>query len=97
MRSLLALAVVCLAIPLFAQFPVPIVYQPLQPTSAVPGSPAFTLTVHGTCFTSDSVVTCNLSPRPSAFVSSSELRASISASDVFATQGSAGGGSTQPG
>jgi hypothetical protein len=62
--------------------PVPFVNQPLVPTTVVPGSPAFTLTVNGTGFVSGSVVNWNGSPRTTTFVSSSQLTAAISASDV---------------
>src|SRR5258708_31591857 len=62
--------------------PVPFVNQPLVPTTVVPGSAAFTLTVNGTGFVSGSVVNWNGSPRTTTFVSSSQLTASISAADV---------------
>src|SRR5437588_965580 len=62
--------------------PVPFVNQPLVPTTVVPGSPAFTLTVNGTGFVSGSVVNWNGSPRATTFVSSSQLTAAISAADV---------------
>src|SRR5260370_30937831 len=62
--------------------PVPFVNQPLVPTTVVPGSAAFTLTVNGTGFVSGSVVNWNGSPRTTTFVSGSQLTASISAADV---------------
>jgi hypothetical protein len=62
--------------------PVPFVNQPLVPTTVVPGSAAFTLTVNGTGFVSGSVVNWNGSPRTTTFLSSSQLTASISAADV---------------
>jgi hypothetical protein len=37
-------------IAVFAQNPVPVVYEPLLPAAVIPGSPGFTLTVHGTGF-----------------------------------------------
>jgi hypothetical protein len=62
--------------------PVPFVNQPLVPTTVVPGSPAFTLTVNGTGFVSGSVVNWNGSPRTTTFVSNSRLTAAISAADI---------------
>jgi len=43
--------------------PVPQINQPLIPTSATPGGPAFTLTVNGTQFVSNSALVWNGSPR----------------------------------
>src|SRR5258708_18558194 len=62
--------------------PVPFVNQPLVPTTVVPGSGAFTLTVNGTGFVSGSVVNWNGSPRTTTFVSNSQLTASISAAGL---------------
>ena len=67
---------------------VPFVNQPLVPDTAAPGGGGFTLTVTGSGFVSDSVVNWNGSPRATTFVSSSQLTASISASDI-ATAGTA--------
>ena len=68
---------------LFAQtHPLPMVYQPLTPTSVRPGHKAFTLTVRGTNFVSGAVVHWNGSPRKTRFVSPSEVRATIGAADV---------------
>ncbi len=75
--------VILLATALLGQSnPVPFVNQPLVPTTAAPGSPGFTLTVNGTGFVSGSVVNWNGSPRTTAFVTTSQLTASISATDV---------------
>jgi hypothetical protein len=75
--------IVLLATSLLGQSnPVPFVNQPLVPTSVAPGSPAFTLTVNGTGFVSGSVVDWNGSPRSTTFVSTSQLSATISASDI---------------
>lgn len=71
-----------------AQNPVPFVNQPLVPGAAVPGGPGFTLTINGANFVSGATVNWNRSPRATTFVSSSQLTASISASDI-ATGGSA--------
>ena len=60
----------------------------LDPGSAAPGGPAFTLTVTGSGFVAGSVVNWNGSPRPTTFVSSTQLTASIAAADI-ASPGSA--------
>lgn len=54
-----ALLVFCLVsgfISSFAQNPVPFINQPLVPGAVAPGSPGFTLTVHGTGFVSGATV-----------------------------------------
>lgn len=63
--------------------PVPSVLS-LSPSSATAGAPAFTLTVNGSGFVSTSVVRWNGSARTTTFVSGTQLRASILASDVAA-------------
>lgn len=62
--------------------PVPLIYQPLVPTSAAPGSKGFTLTIHGTGFASDAVVNWNGSTRETSVISSSVVEATINAADV---------------
>jgi hypothetical protein len=86
--SLLLSCFVTLSIAVLAANPVPFVNQPLAPTSTAPGASGFTLTVHGTGFVATSVVKWNGSARTTTFVSSSELQAAISSSDV-ASAGSA--------
>lgn len=54
----------------------------ISPTSKITGAAAFTLTVNGTLFRSSSVVRFNGSDRPTTFVSSTQLTAQISATDV---------------
>jgi hypothetical protein len=54
----------------------------LSPADAAVGGPAFTLTVNGSNFESGSVVRWNSAARPTTFVSSTRLTASIPASDV---------------
>lgn len=84
--------------------PVPFVNQPLVPTTVAPGSAGFTLTVNGTGFVSGSVVDWNGSPRTTAFMTTSQLTASISAADVAVastatitvTSPSPGGGVSNP-
>jgi len=63
--------------------PVPLIY-PLVRATATPGGPAFTLSVTGAGFVSGSTVFWNGSTRPTTFVNSSKLTASISATDIAA-------------
>ena len=65
-----------------AATPVPLVNQPLVPTSVAPGSQGFTLTINGTGFASDAVVNWNGSLRLTSVISSSEVQATIAAADV---------------
>lgn len=64
--------------------PLPVVTS-LNPGALLAGSPAFTLTLNGSGFVSASVVQWNGSPRPTTFVSSTQLRADIPALDVAAS------------
>lgn len=54
----------------------------LSPAQTWAGSPAFTLTVTGSNFVSTSLVKWNGSPRPTTYLSSTQLTAAIPASDV---------------
>jgi hypothetical protein len=54
----------------------------LSPGTAVAGGAAFTLTVNGSNFVSGSVVQVNGSSRTTTFVSSTQLKAAIPASDI---------------
>lgn len=63
--------------------PVPAITS-LSPSAALVGSGAFTLTVNGRGFVSGSIVRWNGGARSTAFVSSTQLRASIDAGDVAA-------------
>jgi hypothetical protein len=67
---------------MLAQNPVPFVNQPLVPTDAAPGGPSFTLTVNGTGFVSGSVVNWNGVALSTAFVASSQLKATVPASNI---------------
>lgn len=67
--------------------PVPTLLD-LDPSSAIAGDSAFTLTVIGTKFVPGSVVLWNGSPRQTAYFGPDELRAQITAADV-ANQGTA--------
>lgn len=60
----------------------------ISPTSATAGGSAFTLTVNGTNFNSQSIVRWNGSNRTTTFVSATQLQASITAADI-ATAGTA--------
>ena len=64
--------------------PVPVLTS-ISPTSTTAGGPAFTLTVNGSNFISDSVVRWNGNSRTTTFVSGARLTASILASDIAAT------------
>jgi hypothetical protein len=67
---------------ILASNPVPLLNQPLVPTSIAPGSPQFTLTVNGTGFVPASVVNWNGSLRATTFVNNSQLQAVILSSDI---------------
>ncbi len=62
--------------------PIPLINQPLVPASAAPGGSGFTLTVNGAGFTSTAAVYWNGSIRSTTVVSSSQVQAQISASDI---------------
>jgi len=63
--------------------PAPVITS-LKPSTAVAGSPQFTLTVNGTGFISSSVVYFASNARATTFVSSTQLTATILASDIAA-------------
>ena len=54
----------------------------MNPSSAVAGSGAFTLTVNGTNFLPSSVIQWNGSARTTAFLSSTQLQAAITSADI---------------
>ena len=60
----------------------PSVSAPLVPNTATAGSAAFTLTVNGSGFVSQSVVYWSSTAHTTTFVTSSQLTAAISAADV---------------
>jgi hypothetical protein len=62
--------------------PVPFIEQPLIPGGAAPGTSGFNLTVNGTGFMSGSVVNWNGRPLPTTFLSSSQMKADIPASQI---------------
>ncbi len=65
-----------------AQGAVPLLSAPLSPEQKAPGSAAFTLTVYGTGFASDAVVSWNGTALTTTFKTSSELQASVTAAQV---------------
>src|SRR5262252_6315280 len=67
-----------------AQNPVALINQPLIPDATRPGGSGFMLTVNGVGFVSTSVVNWNGSARMTTFVSGSQLKANILASDIAA-------------
>ena len=58
----------------------------VSPTSAIAGSPGFTLTVTGANFAGSSVVQWMGSTRPTTYVRSTQLQASIPASDITSSR-----------
>jgi len=68
----------------------------LTPSTATAGGPQFTLTVNGSYFVPDEVVTWNSNGRATTFVSSTQLSATILASDI-ATAGNASVAVVEPG
>jgi hypothetical protein len=65
------------------QNPVPSITG-LNPSSATPGGPAFTLTVNGTNFVGSSVVRWNGANRTTTYVNGTQLTAAITAADIVA-------------
>jgi hypothetical protein len=66
--------------------PVPLISQPLIPESIAQGESGFTLTINGAGFSHAAVVNWNGSSRPTTFVSSTQLTATIGTSDVATPQ-----------
>ena len=64
--------------------PVPMIYQPLLPTTVRPGTPGVTLTVNGSGFTTGSVVYWNGTPRVTTYISRTQISAAITAADLAA-------------
>ena len=83
--------------------PVPAISN-LSPAAAVAGGPAFTLSVNGSNFVSGSEVRWAGTPKPTTFVSPTQLTAPITAADIAAagsasvtvTNPSPGGGTSAP-
>ena len=81
LRALLLAALIPVAAQ--ATAPVPLVNEPLAPTSVKPGGESFTLIVNGAGFVSTSVVRWNGEARSTTFLSTTRLTATISASDIL--------------
>lgn len=64
-----------------AQNPIPVINVPLVPGLKAPGAAKFTLTVNGTGFVSGAVVNWNGNARTTTFVNSTQVTASIEATD----------------
>lgn len=64
----------------------PPVISSINPTSAIAGSPGFTLTVNGDHFEMSSKVRWFGADRPTTYISTNEIRATISASDIVFAQ-----------
>jgi hypothetical protein len=62
--------------------PVPLINQPLAPTSAAPGGPAFTLTVNGTGFDTGATVNWNGAPLATTWVGGEQLTATVPAANI---------------
>lgn len=81
---MLVASAVLLAGPAAAQSPnpIPLINQPPVPEAALPGGAEFTLTVNGTGFVSGATVDWNGTPLITAFVSGSQLTATVPAADI---------------
>jgi hypothetical protein len=80
-----ALIFLCLlsgSVSAMAQNPVAVVNQPLVPSAVAPGGPEFTLTVNGSGFVSGATIDWNGAPLTTAFVSSSQLTATVPAANI---------------
>ncbi len=73
---------ICSALLMAANNPVPFVNQPLVPASVAPGGNTFQLTVNGTGFVAGSTVNWNGSPRATTFVNQGQLTATILSTDI---------------
>jgi hypothetical protein len=65
--------------------PAPATLTSLAPNTATAGSPGFTLAVNGSGFVSGATVQWNAAPRTTTFVSATQVRAQIPATDVATT------------
>jgi hypothetical protein len=81
-RFVCMFAILLSAMALAQSNPVPLVNQPLVPTSVVPGSSGLTLTMNGTGFVSTSIVNWDGRPLSTTFVSSHQLVADVPSSDL---------------
>jgi len=81
-RFVCMFAILLSAMALAQSNPVPLVNQPLVPTSVVPGLSGLTLTMNGTGFVSTSIVNWDGRPLSTTFVSSHQLVADVPSSDL---------------
>ena len=80
---LVSVAVGTFADPAVATTPNPVPYlNPIVPSATAPGGSAFTLNITGTAFVSGSVVYWNGSPLATTFVSSTKLKAMVTAANI---------------
>ncbi len=102
--SLLILSAVLCTLSLAQQNPVPLINQPLSPTSTPSGGASFNLIVNGTGFVSGSVINWNGSALPTTFVNNAQLTAAVSATlianvgtaTIFVSNPAPGGGPSNP-
>jgi len=82
-RWLAMISILLVPVVLAAQSnPVPLIYQPLHPTSVTPGHPGFTLTVHGSNLVPGAVIKANGIPLATRLVNSFSLQAFVPAQAV---------------
>jgi len=83
--ALFAVCFMTVGSPVAAQSnPLPFLNNPVVPAAAVPGGPAFTLTVNGAGFVNGATVLWGGSARVTTFVSATKLTAAILATDIAA-------------
>jgi hypothetical protein len=80
----LASLLACSSLIACAQSPVPLINQPLVPSSVAPGNAAFNLTVNGTGFVHGATVQWNGVPLATTYISASQLTAAVPATIVAA-------------
>jgi hypothetical protein len=81
-RNIFPLMLLLTAAALAQTNPVPLINNPLVPDAAAPGGATFTLTVNGTGFVSSSVVNWNGNALATAFVSRSQLTATVPSANI---------------
>jgi hypothetical protein len=82
LRTVCAFALLLGSAALAQPNPVPIVYQPLIPMTAKPGSTGFMLTVNGTGFANGAVGLWNGSTRITNYISGSQLQIQVNTADL---------------
>jgi len=76
--------------------PIPLLNQPLRPTTVAPGGPSFTLQVSGTGFVSGATINYNGAPLATTLIDASHVAATVPAANI-ATAGTASITVTNPG